>query len=317
MLHRARSLLAALSLSVCLSASLSAATPVAAAAAAEPSPYATLAAMEARVAAIGFRLTTANAAWCPQTTPQPGWILGDLRLFKTGDRAAARATYGASDGPFVAAVAPGSPAERAGLSRGTRIAAINGKAVPTSNDEPAIYEIIVALYDLDPSAGWAVTDAEGRVHRLAAAPGCASAFRVERKGAQATANGIVVRVTLKLAQSIADDEELAAVLAHEIAHNILRHRDRLAGDRSAARVRQTEFEADRLSVWLMAGAGYDPAAAIRFWNRHKRPLIRDASHPPRSERIAAIEAEIATMKAARKADPAARPPLVNSLPPLE
>jgi hypothetical protein len=278
-----------------------------------------LAEQEARLAAIAYRLTTANAGWCPQTTPQPGWILGDLRRFKTSDRPAAGGIYGTSDGPFIAAVAPGSPAESAGLLRGTRIAAINGKAVPASGDEPTIRidEIIVALYDLDPASAWAATDAEGRVHSLAAAPGCASAFRIEFTGAQAAANGILVRVTLKLAQSVADDDELAAVVAHELAHNILRHRERLAGDRPAARVRQTEFEADRLSVWLMAGAGYDPAAAIRFWNRHKRPLIRDASHPPRSERIAAIEAEMATMQTARTADPAARPPLVISPPPLE
>ncbi len=284
-----------------------------------PAYFSSLAQQEARLAAIAYRLTTANAGWCPQTTPQPGWILGDLRRFKTGDRVAAATAYGAGDGPFVAAVAPGSPAARAGLLRGTPIAAINGTAVPASGDEPTIRidEIIVAVYDLDPSAAWTVTDAKGRVHSLAAAPGCASAFRVELSGAQAAANGILVRVTLKLAQSVADDEELAAVVAHELAHNILRHRERLAGNRSAARVRQTEFEADRLSVWLMAGAGYDPAAAIRFWNRHKRPLIRNASHPPRSERIAAIETEMAAMRTARAADPAARPSLVTSPRPLE
>lgn len=281
--------------------------------------YAGLAQQETRLAAAAYRLTTASAGWCPQTAPQPGWILGDLRRFEPQDRPAAAQAYGASDGPFVAAVAPGSPADRAGLTSGTRIAAINGVAVPTYSDEPTIRidAIIVTLNALDPAAAWTVTDADGRVHRIAPAPGCASAFRVELGGAQAAANGMLVRVTLDLAQSVADDEELAAVVAHELAHNILRHRDRLGSNRSAARIRQTEFEADRLSVWLMAGAGYDPAAAIRFWNRHKRPLIRDASHPPRSERIAAIEAEMAAMQTARAANPAARPAWIDAPPPLE
>ena len=281
--------------------------------------YSTLADQETRLATVGYRLTTANARWCDVITPQPGWILGDLRQFKPGDRAAASKTYRAGDGAFIAAVAPGSPADRAGLTRGTRIAAVNGDPIAPADNGPTIRidTAIVKLYTIDPAAPWTVTDATGRLYRIAPAPGCASAFRVELGGAQAAANGILVRVTLKLARSIADDDELAAVVAHELAHNILRHRDRLGTDRSAARVRRTEFEADRLAVWLMADAGYDPAAAVRFWNRHKRPLVRAASHPPRSERIAAIESEIAAMQAARAGGAAARPPLIDAPPPLE
>lgn len=293
--------------------------PPAPAAARDAAYYAALAHQEARLAAISYRLTAANAGWCPETTPQPGWILGDLRRFDQGDRAAASETYGDADGPFVAAVAPGSPAGRAGLARGTRIAAINGEAIAPPGDEPTIRidTVIVKVAALDPAAAWTITDAGGRLYQITPEPGCASAFRIELRGAQAAANGMLVRLTLKLAQSIDDDNELAAVVAHELAHNILRHRDRLGTNRSKSRVRQTEFEADRLSVWLMAGAGYDPAAAIRFWDRHKRPLIRDASHPPRSERIAAIEAEMAAMRTARAADPAARPAWIDAPPPLE
>ena len=296
-------------LAIPLLASILALLPAPAAARTGPAYYAALAQQEARIAAIAWRLTTANAGWCPETAQQPGWVLGDLHRFKQSERTAASETYGATDGPFVAAVAAGSPAERAGLTRGTRIKAINGEAIAQVGDEPTIRidTIIVKLATLDPAAAWTVTDAGGRLYRIAPAPGCASAFRIELRGAQAAANGILVRLTLKLAQSVDADDELAAVLAHELAHNILRHRDRLGNDRSAARVRQTELAADRLSVWLMADAGYDPAAAIRFWERHSRPLIRDASHPPRSERIAAIETEKAAMQAARAGDPAARP----------
>lgn len=289
------------------------------AAAADEAHYAELARQEARVAAVAHRLTTAGARWCPDIAQQPGWIVGDLRRIDAGDRAAAAQIYGAADAPFVAAVAPGSPAEQAGLTRGTGIAAINGEAVvaPGEGETVRIDTVIVMLNALDPTAAWTLTDSAGHTHRIAPAPGCASAFRVERDGVQAAANGQLVRLRQDLAQSVADEQELAAVAAHELAHNILRHRDRLGSDRSARRVRQTELEADRLSVWLLAGAGYDPAAAVRFWNRHKRPLIRAATHPPRGERIAAIEAEIAAMQAARAADPAAAPTWAITPPPLE
>lgn len=281
--------------------------------------YASVAQQEARLAAIAYRLTTANAGWCPRIEQQAGWILGDLRRFRPRDHVAASDIYGAGDGPFVVAVAPGSPAERAKLAPGTRIAAINGAALLPSGDGTTdrIDTIIARLSTLNPADAWTVTDAGGRLYRMAPAPGCASAFRIELEGAQAAANGLLVRLTRDLALSVADEDELAAVVAHELSHNILRHRDRLGSDRSAARIRPTELEADRLAVWLMAGAGYQPAAAVRFWTRHKRPLIRAASHPPRSERIAAIEGEIAAMNMARAADPAARPMWIDNLPPLE
>jgi len=271
---------------------------------------AALAAQEARLAAIAYRLTTGSAHWCPDTVPQPGWLLSDARRFDQRDRASAAATYGTTgDGPFIAALAPDTPAARAGLARGATIAAINGQPVPTLGTGPTmrIDAIVVMLDALEPTAAMTVTDGAGAVHPIDPTAGCASSFRIERSGPQAAANGRLVRLTLGLARSIADDQEMAAVVAHELAHNILRHRERLADDRSIDRVRQTELEADRLSVWLMADAGYDPAAAIRFWNRHKKPLVRAASHPPRKERIAAIDAEIAAMRTARAADPRARP----------
>lgn len=281
--------------------------------------YAEIAQQEARLATISYRLTTGNAVWCPKVEPQPGWILRDLRQFQSEDRQAASQIYTPIDGPFVAAVAPGSPAGQANLKRGTVITAINGETIAPSGSEPTarIDTIIVKVSALDATSQWTATDKQGHLYQIASAPGCASAFRIELTGPQAAANGFLVRVTLDLARSIPDEGELAAVVAHELAHNILRHRSRLGSDRSAARVRKTEIEADRLSVWLMAGAGYDPAAAIRFWNQHKRPLIRAASHPPRAERIAAIEAEIADMQQARKADSAARPLWIDNPPPLE
>lgn len=330
MLHRARSLLVALS--------LSAASPAGAAPAAAPSPYVDLAAVEARVAAIGFRLTTANAAWCPLRQPQFGWIWGDPRLYDRDRRPEALAVYGAGDGdnPFVAALAPTSPAAAAGLRIGTAVIGLSGAGVPSgAGDHPfaRITAIEMQLAAMPADAPLALAVAAGPGLRITPVPGCVSDFRVEpSEKPGAVADGRMVLVNYGLAQFATSDDELAAAIAHELAHNILRHRVRLdaAGvdrglakqfGRNARLFKQTEIEADRLSAWLLAGAGYDPAAAARFWQmfgqRQGRPLFQAGTHPRWRDRVASIEAEVAAIDALRAAGRPLHPPLIDAPPPLE
>jgi Zn-dependent protease with chaperone function len=312
------------------------------AAAPEPPPatsvHAQLAALEARVATVGFRLTTANAAWCPVQQPQLGWIWGDLRLYGAAQRDTARAAYGASaaDAPFIAAIAPGSPAAIAGLRVGDTVMAVAGQPIAASDPgDPfaRIADLESRIEALPPAATIMIGRTDGQNVDVLPLPGCASDFRVEPRDRLAgAANGRLVLISAGLAQYAANDDELAAAVAHELAHNILRHRARLdaAGvdrglmkqfGRSARLFRQTEAEADRLSVWLLAGAGYDPAAAARFWTRFGqragRPLFQAGTHPGWRDRVAALEAEAASIAAARAAGRPLTPPLIAAPPPLE
>lgn len=305
---------------------------------AAPSPYAALAATEARVAAIGFRLTTANAAWCPVRQAQMGIIWGDRRLYDERQWESARAAYetGAFDTSFVAAAAPGSPAGRSGLKKGDAIAWVDFRPLDEGDgSDPfgriAALERLLAARSADAKIMIGLTD--GRTIPLRMVPGCVSDFRVEPKEKPgAVADGRLVLINQGLADFTADDNELAAAIAHELAHNILRHRERLDAvgvdrglgkqfGRSARLFRQTEIEADRLSVWLLAGADYDPAAAARFWSkfgqRSGRPLFQAGTHPGWRDRVKALEAEAATIAAARAAGQPLRPPLVDAPPPLE
>lgn len=98
------------------------------------------------------------------------------------------------------------------------------------------------------------------------------------------------------------DDELAAILAHEIAHVTLMHMaeretsklftDRHAKDPyySASYSTEDEAEADKLSVLYMALAGYDPAGAPRVWaEAHRRqgsnPGLYLYSHPLNAQRL--------------------------------
>jgi hypothetical protein len=94
-----------------------------------------------------------------------------------------------------------------------------------------------------------------------------------------------------------DEPEFAALVAHELAHNVLGHDAWLdANGRSRLHVRRTEREADRLMPWLLANAGYDPAAAARFWRqwgkRHDAGLLMVRKHDGWDEREEFVAAEV-------------------------
>jgi Zn-dependent protease with chaperone function len=109
--------------------------------------------------------------------------------------------------------------------------------------------------------------------------GCEVRARLARSSqANAFADGRYAIMTTKLLGFVQNDDELAVVLSHEIAHNLLGHPGRLEDEKvphgilrnfgkNAARVRATEEEADRLSIKLLWAAGYDVNAAIPFWRR--------------------------------------------------
>jgi beta-barrel assembly-enhancing protease len=245
-----------------------------------------IAAAEARVAAIGYRLAARNAGWCDRRAPQLGWILGDRRLYPAALWPGARAAYNASDAdaPFVAALVPGGPADRAGLNVGD---SLDPPGIALSASAAAPHARIDAVEQWVSSRGARIEvrlSVNGKMRSIEPEPGCYGDFRVEATAAlNAAADGRLIKIPAGLAALFPRDDELAAVVAHELAHNILSHRDRLdaAGvppdrrrlsKRDQEQIRMTEVDADALSVWLLAGAGYDPNAALSMWDRLARTL---------------------------------------------
>lgn len=331
---------AAAAVTACALTPLAAAAEAAAPASRQASadPLATLIGMERRVAPIIARLMQGSARWCPQLMPTPGWLLGDPRQYRAAVWNRARPAYGASgvDAPFIAALDPGGAAAAAGVMPGDAVTAINGVTLSGDGDDPyaRMAQAHALLAAADPRAPLTITLARLDTPLTFAAPaGCASEFRVEAsEQVRARADGTLVLLYAGMLRFSDDDDELATVIAHELAHNILRHRARLnAADiqrglaqnfgRNARLTRLTEIEADRLSVWLMADAGIDPAAAARFWTnfgkRHGGGIFAAPTHPRWKERVKLVTAEAETMRQLRAADPNAIPPLVSNPPPLE
>ncbi|WP_210397218.1 M48 family metallopeptidase [Motiliproteus sediminis] len=126
-----------------------------------------------------------------------------------------------------------------------------------------------------------------------------------------TTGGTYIVVHLGLMQQLSDDSEVAAVVAHEIAHTVANHvfeaqsltqAATLANSGSvkrdgyrAAFTHENEREADRVGILYMALAGYDPMAASRIWQRQyqaegNRRALFAHSHPVNSEREAETRA---------------------------
>jgi len=289
---------------------------------------AALLAEDVRVAAIGDRL--ARHGPCDGWLSNPGILIQDAAQYAESLRPAARAALGLADGPTIVAVLPGSEAAAAGLAPGDELRAVDGEPVPAAARGKSFTRIAATekLVERGLADGGGVTlrvrrGAAEREIAVASRRGCASRFQLlPGRRLNASADGVYVQVSGALAEFAADDDELAVIIAHELAHNILGHKARLdaagvsrgllAGfGRNRTRIRATELEADRWALYLMARAGYRFDRAPAFWERFGRRadpgIFADGTHAGWRERVARAEAEIARIRAQQAAGTAPTP----------
>lgn len=286
-----------------------------------------LAALDARVATIGDRL--ARSGLCKAVLSNPGWVVQDVAQYDRRLRPAATEALKLGTMPTIVTVLPGGSAARAGLRAGDELLTVGEQAVPAASEKKG-YSRLAQVEQ------WVEDDLRrGRLKltfrragvskdvELIAEPGCASRFQL-MPGAKlnATADGAYVQVSGALVEFSGNDDELALIIAHELAHNILGHRARLdaagvsrgllAGfGKNRTRIRETELEADRHALHLMARAGYDITVAPAFWERFGRKtgagFLSDGTHAGWRERVTRAQAEIARIEAQRAAGQPATP----------
>lgn len=281
--------------------------------------------VDGRMATIAWRLQTGNAALCRELQPAPGLQLHAVDQYAGDAQADARAAFGFATPVQVEAVAPDSPAARAGIAADDGLVAVNGLVVPaptattagTSATRDAANRLIAAQPADRPLVLKVRRSGAIREVTIPASPGCRSAFEVLLgTGLKASSDGRIVQVGVRFFETLADDK-IAAVVAHELSHTILDHRARLeaAGvrwgllsnvGRNGRLFRRTEDDADLLSVHLLRNAGYDPQAAVRFWRddggKVDGGLFRGPSHGSAKARAAAIAAEVAKLPPAGAPD---------------
>ncbi|MES2444554.1 MAG: M48 family metallopeptidase [Pseudomonadota bacterium] len=286
------------------------------------------------VTSIGYRLATAGGDLCPGKVPLTGFVLHDLAQYPDTEQAAARTAFGFAGDPLVLAVAPDSPAAAAGIREGDALLTIDGAPIPAPMRAQKSYARMAALLaQVDAAAADGTLDLGMRragtafaVH-LVPARGCASRYQTNvSTTVDSQADGTYVEINTGLVDFAGSEDQVAAIVAHELAHNILRHRARLDAKgirrgvlgqfgRSARLVRQTEEEADRLSVYLLDRAGYPTAAIIAFWEHYRGShilgFLRAPTHMSETARIAMVRGEIARIAAMKAAGESPRPAFMS------
>lgn len=281
-----------------------------------------------RVYDIAERLRAANADLCPDKEMSLGLRVENINDYPREFRAAAAELWDLDQTPAVNWVGPGSPAERAGVQRHDRLISINGKAasVPATRNSRAVFRSLRAA-----AREGAVTlelmrgETPVTVH-IAPQQRCGYDF-VMTDGAEvnAYADGDTMYITRGMMRFVRSDEEIALVLAHELAHNAMDHIDAqqqnaLLGTIAGALVdglfaaggvntggaftdaggqsgramfsREFETEADYVGMYFMHRAGYSTEGVEHFWRRmaadHPSGIRVAGTHPTTAARFLTI-----------------------------
>lgn len=231
-----------------------------------------------RLARIAERLMVANASLCNSLMPATGMILHSADQYRDG---VADARF--IDGPVaLSGIVPHSPAARAGLQRDDAIVAIGEQSMSAlvppedGNLREAAFSVLADQPIDTPVTLRIARNGVEQTLALTAPAGCRSLVEIlVREGPRARSDGRVIQLQYDFAIQL-DDDQMAVVLAHELAHTVLEHRRRKeeAGidnglfaefGRNQQANRQAEVEADRLSAHLLANAGFDPTSIPAFW----------------------------------------------------
>ncbi len=283
---------------------------------------------DAKVYGVTFPLLGANAEFCGQyTRPAIGLAVWNIHSLSRNYQAAGKNAYGLDDRLAVKTVGRASPALRAGLQSGDIIQSVNGQSFAGQGAAKAFEQAMLKIGNA-PSTFVVERNGQPRTIKVTPITICNFPVRVDHDSTaiNAYADGQQIIITRGMLRFAENENELALVLAHELAHNALTHVDKLKQNAMAgslggllidglfaaggistngqfaqigtdigARSNSVAFEqeADYVGMYFMERAGYSAANVAQFWRRMAAEtgsnVTARSTHPSSPERFLAIE----------------------------
>lgn len=291
---------------------------------------------------VGFPLLFAADEFCPNNrSARLGWLISSEWDFPEAMRPTARALYQTGDFYRVMHVVADSPAAQAGIQTGDKLLSWAGNSLPRgAGSAGQMYKLRKRLLQA-PAEQLVVVERNGEKLSLNVSSRWACDSRLlpyTRDEVNAFADGEFVAVSRGMMRFAQHDDQLAFVVAHEIAHNgmghikartnngllgflfdffALFHGIQTGGVGTAAAVNafspEFEHEADYIGLYIIAKAGLSLDNAAEFWRRmaaiHPGSIdhVPGDSHPSAPQRFLAIEAAVAEIKRKQSAGLALSP----------
>ncbi len=307
-----------------------------------------------RLNAIAFRIFSANADLCREKGKSAGTFgfkIGNAYSFPKEMESGARRVIGGGGMVRIVAVAPGSPAERAGMREGDAVLALNGTSAAKGENESAARDFGKQLSEQvktgRPVAFRVRRDREELELSLTPTATCDYGYDVGTKNiVNASANGKAIQIDRGMMRFAETDAELATVVGHELAHNLMGHIE--SGQTNVmigyladilfaigtgvntgglftdigrqAYSQEFETEADYVGLYLMARAGYDVSGTPNFWRRmgaENPGTIRAnhaSSHPSAPYRFVSLDKTVEEIERKKAAGLPLRPEVKKSEP---
>ncbi|MGZ2410833.1 PDZ domain-containing protein/peptidase M48-like protein [Sphingomonas sp. F9_3S_D5_B_2] len=276
-----------------------------------------LGAEQLRLRTIGYRIAAASSGTCRKPQMLTGLVTHDLTQYQPALRTSVSQAFSLRSGFGVLQVVAGSVAEQAGFKVDDEIVAVDGRSVEDSaavaKSAPSYqrmerFSALLTAALSDGPADVLLRRGGGLLHvRLKGQPGCGGeTLLVRSSDLNAWSDGAHVYVSSAMMRLTGSDEQLAFVVAHELAHNILGHSSEKethgllgAFGIGAMKIRREEVQADSTAVPLMSAAGYAPLGAVRFLESARSVLWWNFSldHPGFGQRIRTVDGAIARLAA--------------------